>query len=339
MKNIIILALIRIGIACPHMQNGNSHLEEQSHNVTAKIQLDMLWNKVTNSSDPKSYHYSKIGFFAESMEPSVSLHSDEMPITRKKVVHSAGVVSKVRFETHANNFTGIFQGVSHGLLRYSLTNEPRDINHILASGALKFPRTNTHSANILFARGMTTQESSNIFEHDMSNHLPSTDIGLAGKLVLTKFSHSPSDYPEFTGLSDAASYDINGNRISLPIYPFQLLFKPRKEAITIVDNELKLIDQDYIYGSLLAASRVPSDTALWDIFANNGPKEPFYQIGTLFSESLGIASEYGDNNLFFKHQKFDEDIADGTHGATWKTECPQPISCSSCHFSYTCRFY
>ena len=83
--------------------------------------------------------------------------SDERPEAFDRFFHFSGIVGSVKFKKVGDhNFTGIFQGADHGVLRFSplapLLKETFLVNHfigtILFSFGLKFFRDGIHSGNI-----------------------------------------------------------------------------------------------------------------------------------------------------------------------------------------------
>ena len=83
--------------------------------------------------------------------------SDERPDAFDRVVHFSGIIASVKFiKTGDHNFTGIFQGADHGVLRFSpvapLLADAYLVNHFIGtfpfSFAVKIFRHGRHSGNI-----------------------------------------------------------------------------------------------------------------------------------------------------------------------------------------------
>lgn len=56
---------------------------------------------------------------------------------------------------------------------------------------------------------------------------------------------------------------------------------------------------------------IPANTKLYDVYAWTGPKQlggKELMIGTLQLDGSLVSSIWGDENLFFRHQKADEDL-------------------------------
>jgi len=60
---------------------------------------------------------------------------------RKKLIHSVGVVGKVKFNAVDNKYDGIFKGADNGIIRFSSAVKPDETSQPLAPGmGLKFLR-------------------------------------------------------------------------------------------------------------------------------------------------------------------------------------------------------
>jgi len=77
---------------------------------------------------------------------------------------------------------------------------------------LKFMRDGVKSANIFAMISLEGQSSFNLFEHDLTNHVP--NIGpnaiFALKALAAKFK-TASNWPTMIGLKDCADFDQSGN--------------------------------------------------------------------------------------------------------------------------------
>ena len=89
------------------------------------------------------------------MKPTFRHVGDTMPsrmhfFTRKKVVHTQGVVVQVKFIPSgiSHPFTGMFRGADYGIMRMSLATEPSD-NNLVPGIGLKFLRSGVESANVV----------------------------------------------------------------------------------------------------------------------------------------------------------------------------------------------
>jgi len=112
----------------------------------------------------------------------------------------------------------------------------------------------------------------------------------------------------YVGLSDFAEYDEAGNQSKNPKFPFSLRFQPDKSVSTLFPKDLpnggymSFVDQ---------LKSVPGDSTLYNVYAMDQPKElggKESHIGDLVMEGILTSSVFGDEKLFFRHQKMDDDV-------------------------------
>ena len=112
-------------------------------------------------------------------------------------------------------------------------------------------------------------------------------------------------------VKNLADYDQFGNREWEPIWPFNMRFIPTDPCKS----------SDEWYGTYLKEQTkgcIPSGTTLFEVMALNEPKDlggVEKHIGDIITTSNVVTSLYGDTVLFFKHQRFEDDIAARPH---WK---------------------
>jgi hypothetical protein len=331
------LLFISLALACPYSDN---HIEKRGvtpFNLPGATQLGNAWTKVTSSAaTTKSYTYSKPLVLLQSMPPVVSHISDEMPDGRLKRIHAAGAVAKVRLVSVPNPYTGLFQGASNALIRFSLSIPPT-LDNIVPGAALKLFRDNLPSANTFFMASFFGQRDPNYFVEDMSNHVsPDGPPGIS--LIVNKFGSAPTNWSPFTGVSDIASYDVSGKKVEKPVYPFQLIYRPTAQAKSAIAAGLAKIPANDIYKSVKALTSIPKGTTLWDVYASNSPTGKFSKIGSIVTDSAVVMNAYGDEKLFFKHQTWEDDVKPDSFGAAWKASCPNAYSCQACNAKKTCQF-
>jgi len=127
--------------------------------------------------------------------------------TRTKFIHSVGTVGKVKFVSNGKHeYTGIFKGADHGLIRMSSAAKPDGKSQPLAPGfGLKFLRDGVDSANLVAMFGVNgTPGDWNFFKKDFTTHIGSAK-GAALEAVACKFTQATS-WIQQVGLSDMASY-------------------------------------------------------------------------------------------------------------------------------------
>ena len=104
MKGILITLFMISGIA-------NAGLPVDYMKLTSAEKRDLLWSKVSKAEySSEELPTENPGFFeslallkAKWLEPSFTHESDEMPVGRKKLIHTYGSVAKVRLEITKEN--------------------------------------------------------------------------------------------------------------------------------------------------------------------------------------------------------------------------------------------
>lgn len=156
--------------------------------------------------------------------------SDVMPVNRVKAIHSVGWVAQFEFNGDSDTlYTGVFQGTSSGIIRFSLAKEYSDSN-ISPGVGIKFLRDNHPSCNIGALPNIDGQEEKNFFLNVFKNH-NDVPAGISGKVILKKFQEA-SNCPLNIGLSDCSQITVKGETLSWhdANFPFELLFVPTKDV-------------------------------------------------------------------------------------------------------------
>lgn len=247
------------------------------------------------------------------MDPTFDTPGDAMKpgwfgSVRTKYIHSVGVVGKVKFVAKPNPYTGIFKGANNGLIRLSSAAKPGDGSPLTPGFGLKFLRDGKDSANLVAMYGVNgTPDDWNFFSKDFKNHIAPAD-GAALKAVAFKFSYA-TDWIQSVGLSDMAKYDEAGNETSDPkAFPFELRFEPHEDVHYLFPTALPDGDaMDYI--SQLESVR--ADLTLYNVYALDKPTPiggTETLIGTIQLDGQMVKSKWGDEKLFFRHQRTDEDV-------------------------------
>ena len=127
--------------------------------------------------------------------------------TRTKYIHSVGVTGKVKFVSNGDSqYTGIFKGAEHGLIRMSSAAQPSGSQPLAPGFGLKFLRDGVDSANLVAMFGVNgTPGDWNFFEKSFTTHIGAAS-GAALEAVAAKFS-TATDFIQQVGLSDIAKFD------------------------------------------------------------------------------------------------------------------------------------
>jgi len=250
------------------------------------------------------------GIFVESMCPTLRTQGDEMPYEdglifsgyRNKYIHTVGTVGQVEWRNLGDHpFTGIFEGATQGIVRFSLAKEPSTSSRNTAPGmGLKFLRDGIDSANLVAMYSVNGQESWNFFQNDFTNHIGPGGLDLVPLEI--KFSEA-TNYISEVALSDFGMYGESGVPVSDPKFPFMLRFHPT--------GELSFSD-DYVRPFTEDLTSIPAGSTLYEVYAWDNPEGlngVEKHIANLVLTSDMVTSLWGDSHLFFRHQDMAEDVA------------------------------
>ena len=104
-----------------------------------------------------------------------------------------------------------------------------------------------------------------------------------------------------------SSTDEKGQAEPSSNFPFQLRFQPHSDVHSLFPTDLPGSDP-MIYVSQLES--VPANARLYDVYALDKPQGlggSEQLIGTLVLDGKMTRSKWGDDNLYIRHQKMDED--------------------------------
>ncbi|GAU94729.1 hypothetical protein RvY_06452 [Ramazzottius varieornatus] len=264
--------------------------------------LDSLPSKFPQnpSVDPKQ-------LFNASYYPPVFLNmGDEMPAGRYRLFNPYGVCAMVEFVAYANSstgYTGLFKSGGIGLVRLSLQHLAAD--SFAPQLAMKIlldlgPSQNFHFNSI--AGPLPDQHPNhNYFLGPLSNmiYAPNTGIGTVMMQALQTLPGGPNDRPESVlnmGMYEQAGVDSAGVEIDgAVIAPLRVVIVPNPDLTkagdpkSINDFRVDIINQ------------VPAGTLLYTIGAQRALGTPVEKIGEIWTQSAFVASQYCDEQLFFRH--------------------------------------
>ena len=154
--------------------------------LPAATKLERIWENCAEDETSAAW-LSKLevgGIMLESMCPTFNTEGDQLPLLRRKYVHTVGTVGKVEWvDTGGHPYTGIFQGARQGIARFSFAKKPSPPALKTTPGmGLKFLRDGMDSANLLALFDIAGQESWNFFENTFTNHIPEVS-GVANALM------------------------------------------------------------------------------------------------------------------------------------------------------------
>jgi hypothetical protein len=281
--------------------------EAQAHDD----KLAQLWAKVTapdvvgQSAKIFSLPVAVTKALAESMRTTFDDHWEVFPLNRSKAIHTQGV--HCQFELAVDDkspFTGILAAgtTSTGILRMG---NAMDMSAMSFPGmGIKFLRTGVKSANFVTLREHgATSSNWNYFGAPQSNNVSPPDV-----LVRTHKFQQATGCISRVGLSDLCAYDQAGRKATPELkFPYELIFYPTGQA--------NFSDAKKGNAQLLSElASIPAGTQLYDVVAFDSPTAKAdsrrkTQVGTLTTTTACHPSLFGDEQLFFRHQRMEEDFA------------------------------
>jgi hypothetical protein len=314
----------------------NTNAPENYDKLSACDKQDTLWQNIESSKHKVLPEYSKLGLFqvvglaTQPIYKKVSDQTDFAPKGWKKHIHKRGAVAKVKFTPIGSHpYTGVFKGAECALIRLSLTYKPvksekrkirdhtrkgvhyRYINtksKAVAPGlAFKVLRDNIPSANISALYTLSGQaEDYNFFAKPLSNIVPAGPS--FGEKVIHKIFSKVAKYPEELKMKSMATYNHKGEKETNPVEPRQIFFVANSELS--FSSDFHDIRNDFL--------GIKTNTVLYKVYAlPTSDKYKSYSkyriqdipsyvkesqlIGEITTTSNFVASEFGDTELFFKH--------------------------------------
>jgi len=279
--------------------------------LPASKKQQMIWDNCLEDTSEAPWFSKKelVGLFSEDMCPVFRTVGDMLPWEegyfsdgwRYKYIHTVGAVGKVEWKNlGGHDYTGVFEGNSHGIVRFSLAKEPSSSSLNTAPGmGLKLLRSGMDSANLVAMYSVDGQESWNFFKNDFTNHIPNGGPALLPLEV--KFSGA-TKFGAHVALSDWSFYGEDGEAVANPVFPYGLRFHPTGD-ISFSDNYVRPVNEDLV--------TIPSGSTLYEVWARDQPEEmggTEAHIADLVLSSEITTSLWGDQHLYFRHQDMWDDI-------------------------------
>ena len=118
------------------------------------------------------------------------------------------------------------------------------------------------------------------------------------------------------GHSDFATYDQCGNEADTPpVIPYSVRYEPNSN-LSYNDTEYTRTFHEYL-------SEVPVDTLLYTVYAQDRPKSQGgteQKIGEIYLRSELVTSKWADEQMFFRHQRHDDDYRQNAQWETTETD-------------------
>lgn len=297
-----------------------SSIPEPYEALSASAKKNVLWKKVVESEYKYFPPFKGFGLIElykmskQSIELKSKNTSDFAPGKWIKYIHRHGSVAQVKFIAASDSpYTGLFRGAEHGLIRLSLTYKPEKdvlLEKPVAPGlALKLFRDGQSSSNISALVSLNGQgHDYNFFSKAMSNIVP---MGSSwGQKKVHNIFKRASSYPEQLALKHFAESDSTAKIESEPKYPTQIFFIP-DESLNFAHDPHDVRED---FAKIPEGTRIYKVHALVDIEENFNYSQNYNEddidkfvkksvhIGDIFTTSNFVASEFGDAELFFRHE-------------------------------------
>ena len=202
--------------------------EKEFELQTVDSKMAYLWKKVTEDSS-KGKYLAPPRVFAEGIQSTFDNLKDVLPVARKKLIHSQGIVAKFKFVAESDSpYTGILRAnaESFGLIRLGAAAPVNTLTGIAAPGmGIKFLRKNKRSANIVGLGDIDSYPKKvwDFFEIPISNRVTKLAGLLKGSLKIK--SLQATQMTNMVGLSDLCRYDAAGEEAAAINFPFALEFQ------------------------------------------------------------------------------------------------------------------
>ena len=283
---------------------------------SAQRKQDFLWQERILASRyqqlPPLKKINVLCLFLTPLSIKMDRRADEAPRRWQKAIHAHGSVAKIKFiPTAHTSLTGLFKGVDFGLVRLSVTADPQERG--FAPGlAMKFFVDGHPSENFSALVSLTGQGNNyNFFANEFSNIVPV--VNQFGPRLINWIFSRVTRFPTKLYLEDMAKIDQHGNSEKQPYYPYQIFLVPNPQ-LKFPENPPHDFREDLasiVSGSLLFTvyGVIPATVSNDSNQISKLVDEPNYRqkaeiIGTIETKSAFVSSEYGDNLLFFRHQRF-----------------------------------
>lgn len=276
-----------------------------------KEKTEQLWARVTHpsvvdqSAPSHLFAHTLTNVLGLSMITPFDDQWEVLPTGRERIIHAQGVVCQIDLNVHSDSpFTGVLQpGTQSGLMRVGSATSLSEpvLPKIFPGFGIKFLRSGVRSADWVNLRSIGDSGSWNFFESEFS-----TKVAPAAALVkLNKFQQA-SGCITMVGLSDACTYTQDGEKVANPVFPHEIHWEPT--------GQVRFPDQKKSNDDLLdELSGIPHGTEIFKVYTYASPNDRkngnAFELGTLTTSGTCHRSLFGDLDLFFRHQRVEEDFA------------------------------
>lgn len=272
-----------------------------------QTKLHTLWDYIASTeytgqlptASPNLFNMLRPSYLIKTLTHS----GDTLPEGRKKLIHTYGSVAAIQFvPTTVYNvpFTGLAKEGAYGLMRASLATMSGSFTPGIA---LKFPITGRSSVDVIAMFSVDGQEDNrNFFENSFKNEIKKTKnlallpLQLAFVNTAKMLGHMQGKKlnPLALDISEFGNVNQDGQN-----FPYQddielLTFSPLSDVRALIDPNSQ---NDF----RVDLAKIPAGTVLYEVFAKRHLKQA-YRVGYIVLKSRFIASQFGDEQLFFAHE-------------------------------------
>lgn len=323
-SNIALLLAIAIGVYCGTAAYYGGWIQDYE-SIEGTEKFEYLWGKITEDANPSSFP-SVLGLMklaAPEMLGGLNFWvsgehvSDQFPAGRFKGIHSVGKVAKCKFnwdvaKVKELGLTGAFTEQNEKcIVRVSSGANPtmKKVPNL----AIKVLRSGTPSGNIFAGHGLKGTQDPNFFVNPLANHVPNrhgslSKDGAEAALFNLVFTKGPEMHG-ITGLSEFGQYTSDGKAAPFIKVPFTLVFEQYPSTKEFCEGKqlegqnfgcFKDMEENMILYNLFAIMN--------PILAKDLTADDVIPIGTFQSTSKFVNSKFGDEQLFYKHTYWPQEM-------------------------------
>ena len=277
-----------------------------------------LWNNGVLRTEyapadvPSLKEIDVLGLIDRILWDKVNDQNDVAPAGYEKPIHAHGAMAKVEFVGEGSEYTGLFQGAECGLMRLSVTGDPDDRG--FAPGfALKLFVDGKPSENVSALYTLSGQGNNHdFFANELSQYVsPEINETLGTSAIFSSVTSKPTRLM----VNAISEVNANGSEASNSKAPTQIFFVPTdavKGRFTTAAHDFRddlssLEAGDTLYDVYATDKKIRySFFSYWNKKYAKSRRDSARKIGSIKLSSDFKLSHFGDNGVFFKHQRYED---------------------------------
>lgn len=285
----------------------STKLPSEYPRLDAKRKLDVLWRRILTTEYSKRPGYKDLkgsllkelgGFLPSQLSKAFNNNTDILGAGREKIIHKLGSTALLHFEPKDAGYKDF-----DALIRIS--------NAVDGSGGTMYPSFSIkipvdgedRSINFIVGKSFDPQRIGNDFngkpdfnffrddsKYPFSNELPmepKTGFGKAFKWVFDRAHLAPN----YIGVTEMT-------KVMTKPAPRRFIFRA-PPAIR------DLMPSDHYTDEREVMSKIPVGSVLFEVYESTGLGDPGRLVGELRTTTRFVASKFGDENLYFRHEDRD----------------------------------